>query len=338
MLGPTQRVPLRGSSSPASTRASTVLPAPFGPTTPTRSPRVITSSTSSSTGSSPNAKSACSSASTRWPPRARAAQLERHLAPLEHRPVDLLHRVDLHLLDARLLGRALVDGDVRPVAEAPHRLLEPGDLLALRDPLLLLALELEPARDRVGGVGAGPDADLAAVELGDVVHALVEQVAVVGDHQHGAVEVVDQVLERVAAAHVEVRLGLVEQQQPGPPREAGRERDELALAAAELARGAGERVVVEPERGQVRRAPRSRRARRRAPTTARAAAPGWRARARACACRRRAQGRRGGSRPGRARAPARSARAARRARWRARRGRRPRRSAAARRARARGGW
>ena len=48
-----------------------------------------------------------------------------------------------------------------------------------------------------------------------VVDALVEQVAVVGDHQDGAVEVVDQVLERVAPVHVEVRLGLVEQQQPG---------------------------------------------------------------------------------------------------------------------------
>ena len=59
-------------------------------------------------------------------------------------------------------------------------------------------------------------------------------------------------LERVAARHVEVCLGLVEQQQAGPAREAGGERDELALAAAQLARGPGERVVVEPERAQVR--------------------------------------------------------------------------------------
>ena len=72
-----------------------------------------------------------------------------------------------------------------------------------------------------------------------------------GDHQHRAVEAVDQLLERVAAVHVEVRLGLVEQQQPGPPRQAGRERDELALAAAQLAGRARERVVVEPERVQV---------------------------------------------------------------------------------------
>ena len=84
-----------------------------------------------------------------------------------------------------------------------------------------------------------------------VVDALVEQVAVVGDHQHGAVEVVDQRLERVAPVHVEVRLGLVEQQQPRAAREAGGQRDELALAAAQLAGRARERVVVEPERVQV---------------------------------------------------------------------------------------
>ena len=78
--------------------------------------------------------------------------------------------------------------------EAPHRLLEPRDLLALRHELLLPALELEPARHRVGGVRAGPDADAAAVELGDRVDALVEQVAVVGDHEDCAVEVVDQLL------------------------------------------------------------------------------------------------------------------------------------------------
>jgi hypothetical protein len=80
--------------------------------------------------------------------------------------------------------------------------------------------------------------DLAAVELGDGVDALVEQVAVVGDHEDGAVEVVDQLLERVAPAHVEVRLRLVEQKKAGAAREAGRERDELALAAAQLARRA----------------------------------------------------------------------------------------------------
>ncbi len=58
-----------------------------------------------------------------------------------------------------------------------------------------------------------------------------------GDHHDRAVEVVEQRAEPLAARHVEVGLGLVEQQHVGPPREAGGERDELALAAGELARG-----------------------------------------------------------------------------------------------------
>ena len=72
-----------------------------------------------------------------------------------------------------------------------------------------------------------------------------------GDHQHRAVEAGHEPLELVAAAHVEVRLGLVEQQHVGAAREAGRERDELALAAAELARRARERGLGEPEVAQV---------------------------------------------------------------------------------------
>ena len=80
--------------------------------------------------------------------------------------------------------------------------------------------------------------------------ALVEQVAVVGDHHDGAGEVVDHRLELLAPAHVEVRLGLVEQQHVGTPGQAGGERDELALAARQLARRAS-RGVVDPERAQV---------------------------------------------------------------------------------------
>ena len=253
MLGPTQRVPLRGSSSPASTRASTVLPAPFGPTTPTRSPRVITSSTSSSTGSSPNAKSASLERDDALAAARRAAQLERHLAPLEHRPLDLLHLVDLHLLHARLRGRALVVGDVRPVAEAPDRLLEPRDLLALGDPLLLLALELEPARDACRRsrrrARCGPCRGRARRSRSTHSSSRWRSWETMSTAPSNSS------ISRssaVAAVHVEVRLGLVEQQQPRPPRQAGRERDELALAAAQLARGPRERVVVEPERGQVR--------------------------------------------------------------------------------------
>src|ERR1044071_2543825 len=126
MPGPAQRVPAPGSSSPASTRTSTVLPA-AGP----------------------------------------AAQRERHLAPLEHRPLDLLHLVDLHLLDVGLLEGARVDGDVRPVPEPADGLFEARDLLLLGHVAHLLTLQLDLARERVRGVGAGPDADAAAVQLGD---------------------------------------------------------------------------------------------------------------------------------------------------------------------------
>jgi hypothetical protein len=76
-------------------------------------------------------------------------------------------------------------------------------------------------------------------------------VAIVGDHQDGAVEVLQQALEQLAAGHVEVGLGLVEQQHVGLACEARGERDELALAAGELARGHGERRLVETERAQV---------------------------------------------------------------------------------------
>ena len=49
------------------------------------------------------------------------AQTQGDPAPLEHRPLDLLHPVDLALLVARLLDVALVDDAVRPVLEAARR-------------------------------------------------------------------------------------------------------------------------------------------------------------------------------------------------------------------------
>ena len=206
-----------------------------------------------------------------------AAQRERHLAPLEHGPVDLLHAVDLHLLHARLARRPLVDADVRPVPEAPHRVLEARDLLLLGDVRLPLALELELARDDVRAVVARPHADRAAVELGDLRHRRVEQVPVVGDHHDRAVELVEQVAEPLAARHVQVRLGLVEQQHVGPPRQARGERDELALAAGELARGHLQLRPVDPERPQVAERLALRRGRRRPRSTSRARARDGRA-------------------------------------------------------------
>jgi hypothetical protein len=63
---------------------------------------------------------------------------------------------------------ALVDDAVRPVLEAPDRLLEAGDLLLLGDPLLPAADQLDLAGDGVGGVVARPHADAPVLELGDL--------------------------------------------------------------------------------------------------------------------------------------------------------------------------
>ena len=144
-----------------------------------------------------------------------AAQRERHLPPLEHGAVDLLHAVDPALRVARALDVALVDDAVGPVLEAPDRLLEARDLLLLGDPLLLLTDELDLAGDGVRRVVARPHADAAVLELGDLRDGLVEEVAVVGDDEDGALEVPDDLLDDAAALDVEVRLRLVEQQDVG---------------------------------------------------------------------------------------------------------------------------
>ena len=97
---------------------------------------------------------------------------------------------------------------------------------------------------------------------------------------HGAVEAGHEPLELVAAAHVEVRLGLVEQQHVRAAGEAGGERDELALAAGELARcGSASASSARPRSAQVH--PRASPSTRSPPCVGparRAAAPGGRAR------------------------------------------------------------
>ena len=190
------------------------------------------------------------------------------------------------------------------MAEPPHGLLEALDLLLLRDVLLPLALELELARDDVGAVVARPHPDHALVELGDLRDGGVEQVAVVGDHHDGAVEVVQQRAEALAARHVQVRLGLVEQQHVGPPRQAGGERDELALPAGELRRRHVEAPRCRAPAGA--RAPRPRRGRRPPRSRPPGRARGARARASSGPGRPPAPGRPGAPPPRAGRPPARA--------------------------------
>ena len=87
------------------------------------------------------------------------------------------------------------------------------DLLLLREPLLLL---LEPAR-----VVALPRDAAAAVELEDPARDVVEEVAVVGHGDDGAVVLLQVPLEPRHGFRVEVVGGLVEQQQVGLARATG---------------------------------------------------------------------------------------------------------------------
>ncbi len=132
---------------------------------------------------------------------------------------------------------ALVDDDAGPELEARDGLLQPGDLLLLGDVELLLAQQRHLARDGIGGVVARPERDLPMLKLGDLANRLVEQIAVVRDDHHGAGELAHEAFELLAVRQVEVGLRLVEQQQFWTLEHAARERDELALAAAERAHG-----------------------------------------------------------------------------------------------------
>jgi len=173
------------------------------------------------------------------------AQVERDLAPLERRALDLVHAVDLPLLVARLLDMPLVDHAAGPVLEAADRFLEPRDLLLLGHVRLLLPLQLELARHGVRGIVARPHPDAAARELGDLADRLVEQVAVVRDRDDGTFEGAHQQLHPLARLDVEVRFGLVEQEHVGVAQQARGESDQLALPAGEHARRLREVLVVE---------------------------------------------------------------------------------------------
>ena len=181
-----------------------------------------------------------------------AAQLQAHLAALEHRSVDSVHAVDLALLHARGHDEALVVALVEPLLEAADHLLQPRDLLLLGLVLVLLLLHRQLAGDGVGGVVAGPERDGAAVQLGDGGDGLVQQVAVMADHHHGTVEAAHQALEVAAALGIEVRLGLVQQQHIRVLGEAGGQGHQLALAAGEHVRGLIELLRPQAELEQQR--------------------------------------------------------------------------------------
>ena len=205
-------------------RNSVVLPAPFGPITPTMPPRGSVKVTSSMRRTSP------------YPFRTPRG-LDDHVAePRARRDVDLggVHLVG-RVLGEQLLVRGeagLALGLARPRRHAdPLELALEGalplglGLLLLHEPVLLL---LEPR-----GVVALPRDARAAIELEDPARDVVEEVPVVGDRDDGARVRAEEVLEPGDRLGVEMVGRLVEQQQIGRGEQQPAERDAAALASGE---------------------------------------------------------------------------------------------------------
>ena len=223
-MSPIRSSPASGVSSPAIIRNSVVLPAPFGPITPTMP-----------AGGSENVEV------LEEQPVAEALRdalrLDHDVAePRAGRDVDL-DLVELHVL---LLGEQLL------VRAEPRLRLRVAGLRARRTHSssrasvrwraeLCLLLDLQPRLlllEPAGVVALVGDA-AAAVELEDPAGDVVEEVPVVRHRDDRALVVGEEALEPEHRLGVEVVRRLVEQQQVGRGEEQPAERDPAALAAGE---------------------------------------------------------------------------------------------------------
>ena len=182
----------------------------------------------------------------------RGAEVEQHLAPLEHRPLHLFHAVDLALFVIGLAFVALVQHHPRPEPEARDRRLQPFDLLLLRAVNLRLANLRQFFLGGVAGVVALPALERHALfvrpfELDDHVHRLIQQVAIVGDDNDRAAEIADHLFEHRFAVQVQVVVRLVEKQEIRPGKEAAGDAYQLALAAAEHLHRPRPRLLIEAQ-------------------------------------------------------------------------------------------
>src|SRR6266478_6469689 len=212
-------VPASGFSSPTIMRKSVVLPAPFGPMTPTIPPRGRMKPTSSMRRFSPYALRTPCASITRLPRRG---------------PGGIEMRATPSRTSAAWSWASSSSELAREGAPARRGLL----LLLPEAPLLLL----EP-----GGVVALPRDAEAAVQLQDPARDVVEEVAVVGDRHHRARVFLEVALEPRHRLGVEVVGGLVEEEHVGLAEEDLAERDAPALAPRErrhvgFARRKAERV------------------------------------------------------------------------------------------------
>ncbi len=110
-----------------------------------------------------------------------AVQRQAHLAPLQRRLFHPVHALQHLATAARLAGVPLVDHLAGPQLKAGDRGLDARDLFLLRLVQLLLAELAHLFFHRVRGIVALVDCQPVVLDLGDLGHCLIEQIAVVGD-------------------------------------------------------------------------------------------------------------------------------------------------------------
>ena len=225
---------MTGSSAPVIRLKSTLLPAPLGPITASRSPRKMVRSTSTSTGSESNAAVTPRRSTTRLPPRSAL----RSWRPILRRSSTGRSTVSsFSMRRSAFLMRVVWRGSIGhrpPLFVAADGVVQAVDLLLAGAPLLLLLQQRQFAGGGIAGVVARPHPHLAGVQLGDRGDRLVQHVAIVRDHHHRSLVGADHTLQRASANSVEMRLRLVQQQQVGIGHQARRQRRQLALAAGQL--------------------------------------------------------------------------------------------------------
>ena len=163
-------------------------------------------------------------------------------------------RADEYKAIARLRLAGLGGLGTEPIDEGLHMRLLRGDAVGHRG-LLGGAFGLD-ADEFV--VAAGREGDFAAVEMGDAVHAAIQQVAVMRDHERGTGEFGKPGLEPHRGFKVEMVGGFVEQQHIGRGEQHGGQRHAHPPAARERIDRPRLGLRIEAEPGQDRRRPRRR--------------------------------------------------------------------------------
>ncbi len=206
-----------GWSWPSSKRKSTDLPAPLGPTNPTRSPCQINNFSPARTIFSSMPSLAGNTLSTSLslqhlvaaPP---ALQIQPHPPPLQHRLVDALDAVDTFLNGLAADDQLWVVIGAPPNQQPFGCFFQPGDLPLLNLEHLLLAQEAGLFLEGEFRVVAGVDGDASIFQIGDLVRHHIQQIAVVGNDDDTAFVASDQPFQKRLARQIQMIVRLVKQE------------------------------------------------------------------------------------------------------------------------------